>query len=285
MKIVVGTDGSPGGTNAVRWAAGTAERGGHSLHVVVAYHWQTPGRWYGSVEELTDAADERAGGIATEATTVARASAPHVDVACSMRLGDPAPTLLDAAGDAGMLVVGNRGGGGFRGLLLGSAGMQVATHAPCPVAVVREHFENVFGPVVVGVDGSHEADLALGLAFAQAAERHCRLRVITAEALPYPAAPMGIPPIIYDAEEAREQISAHLVQQLAGWSGKYPDVTVDDEVISGSPGRVLVDQSRHAQLVVVGTRGHGGFSGLLLGSVGLHLLHHAECPVLIARGR
>lgn len=285
MKIVVGTDGSPGGTNAVRWAAGTAERGGGSLHIVVAYHWETPGRWYGSAQEVTDAADERAGGFAAEATAVARACAPHVDVACSMVLGDPAPVLLDAAGDAGMVVVGNRGRGGFRGLLLGSVGMQVATHAPCPVAVVREHFENVFGPVVVGVDGSPEAELALGLAFEQAAERHCRLRVITVEALPYTAAPMGIPPIIYDPGEAREQVSVHLVEQLAGWSGKYPDVTVDDELVSGSPGRVLVDHSRDAQLVVVGTRGHGGFSGLLLGSVGLHLLHHAECPVLIARGR
>ncbi len=172
-KIVVGTDGSPSGTSAVRWAAGAAEREGRPLEIVVAYHWQVPGRWYGSVSDVMAAADERAGAIGTAATVEAQAAAPHVEVTTSLLLGDPAPVLLRAAGGASLLVVGNRGRGGFSGLLLGSVGVHVATHARCPVTVVRGRAENPFGPVVVGVDGSGTADVAVGLAFEQAAERDC----------------------------------------------------------------------------------------------------------------
>ena len=119
-EIVVGTDGSSHGTTAVRWAAGAAERGRRPLRVVVAYHWQVPGRWYGTVGELTAAADERSGGIATDAVAVARAAAPHVEVDCSVLLGEPAPVLLKVAEEASLLVVGHRGRGGFGGLLLGT---------------------------------------------------------------------------------------------------------------------------------------------------------------------
>jgi nucleotide-binding universal stress UspA family protein len=284
-KIVVGTDGSVGATAAVRWAAGTAERGGKPLQVVVAYHWQTPGRWYGSPRDAAAAADERAGGIAAEAATVARAAGPHVELACSPVIGDPAPVLLKAAEDASMLVVGSRGRGGFGGLLLGSVGMQVAIRARGPVTVVRGRPDRLFGPVVVGVAPACAADDAIALAFEQAAERHCPLHAITAQTVPVSFSTLSIPPLMYDPDRERDELRAELRQQLAGWHAKYPDVTVDDEVVEGSAGAVLVDRSRDAQLVVVGTRTHGTLSGLLLGSVGMHLLHHAECPVLIVRTR
>jgi nucleotide-binding universal stress UspA family protein len=284
-NIVVGTDGSPSGTAAVRWAAGAAERGGCTLEIVVAYHWQVPGRWYGSADELMAAADERTGAIATAAAAEARAAAPHVEVTTSLLLGDPAPVLLKEADGASMLVVGNRGRGGFSGLLLGSVGVHVATHARCPVVVVRGRPENPFGPVVVGVDGSESADAAVGLAFEQAAERHCPLHAVTAHAVPLPPTPIGLPPIAHEPQQARTELRRQLLHQLAGWCAKYPDVPTDGEVVAGSAGAVLVDESRRAQLVVVGTRGYGELSGLLLGSVGLRLLHHADCPVLIARGR
>jgi len=252
---------------------------------VVAYHWQVPGRWYGSVSDVMAAADERVGAIGTAATVEAQAAAPHVEVTTSLLLGDPAPVLLRAAGGASLLVVGNRGRGGFSGLLLGSVGVHVATHARCPVTVVRGRAENPFGPVVVGVDGSGTADVAVGLAFEQAAERDCPLHAITAHAQPLPPSPIGLPPLTYEPDRVRQELRRHLVQQLTDWCAKYPDVAADGEVVAGGPGAALVDRSRNAQLVVVGARGHGGFSGLLLGSVGLHLLHHAGCPVLVARTR
>jgi nucleotide-binding universal stress UspA family protein len=282
--IVVGTDGSPSGMAAVRWAAETAEYTGRPLEVVVAYHWEMPGRWYGSVDDVTAAADERAGTIAAAAAAQAQAIAPHTQVTTTLRLGDPAPVLLGLAGDASMLVLGNRGRGGFRGLLLGSVSVHVATHAHCPVAVVRGRTENRFDPVVVGVDVTHSTERAIALAFEQAAARRCPLHAITAHAVPLPPSPIGIPPMTYEPQAVRDELHAELVQRTAGWCGKYPDVPVEQAVVDGGPGAVLVDQSRRAQLVVVDTRGHGGLSGWLLGSTGLHLLHHAACPVLIARG-
>src|SRR5690242_6120454 len=103
-RIVVGTDGSPSGMTAVRWAAGNAECADMPLDVVVAYHWEVPGRWYGSARESTAAADERAGAIAAAAVAEAERVAPHVTVTTALLLGDPAPVLLHAAGDADLLV-------------------------------------------------------------------------------------------------------------------------------------------------------------------------------------
>jgi nucleotide-binding universal stress UspA family protein len=283
-KVVVGTDGSAGGMTAVRWAAETAELTQRPLEVVVAYHWEVPGRWYGSVRELTAAADERAGAIAVAAAAEAARVAPHVEVTTALLLGDPAPVLLRTAEDADLLVVGSRGRGGFSGLLLGSVSIQVATHAHCPVAVVRGHPDHRFDPVVVGVDVTHPNDRTIGLAFEQAAARHCPLQAITAHAVPLPPSPIGLPPMTYEPQGVRDALLADLIGQTATWGGKHPDVPLDHAVVDGSPRAVLVDRSREAQLVVVGCRGHGGLGPRLLGSLGVYLLHHAACPVLIARG-
>lgn len=90
-------------------------------------------------------------------------------------------------------------------------------------------------------------------------------------------------PYAEDREERRTAEHNILLDGIAQWKDKYSDVPVEAVVVDGHPAKVLAGASATAQLVVVGTRGHGGFAGLLLGSVGLQLLHHADCPVLIAR--
>jgi nucleotide-binding universal stress UspA family protein len=74
-----------------------------------------------------------------------------------------------------------------------------------------------------------------------------------------------------------------LAERLAGWAGKYPDVAVQRVVERDRPSRVLVAESAHAQLLVVGSRGRGGVAGLVLGSVSHALVHRADCPVAIVR--
>jgi nucleotide-binding universal stress UspA family protein len=88
---------------------------------------------------------------------------------------------------------------------------------------------------------------------------------------------------VEDPVQRREEEMRHLADDIAAWREKYPDVSVTPVALDGHTGEVLIGLSSSAQLVVVGTRGHGGFAGLLLGSAGLQLLHHADCPVLIAR--
>ncbi|WP_433219880.1 universal stress protein [Dactylosporangium sp. CS-047395] len=264
--IVVGYDGSPEARRAVEWAAAEAGRSGSRLQIVTTYEITWPGAYYAAVAEQVDAAREAAEAILADITAEVRGRSA-VDVYGVCAASSAAATLLDL-GDAGahMLVVGNRGAGGLANLLLGSVSQQVATHAKVPVAVVRGRPDPSFGPVVVGVDGSASGDSALGLAFEAARERGRALVAVRA----YPAD---------HTDEAAER--AALDDALANWSGKFPDVPVAQLVAAGRPAAVLVDASRTATLVVVGSRGHGGFTGLLLGSVGLQLMHHADCPVLI----
>jgi nucleotide-binding universal stress UspA family protein len=174
--------------------------------------------------------------------------------------------------------------GGFSGLLLGSVGVAVTAHAHCPVVVVRGHLPAQTSlPIWVGVDGSPESDLAAGFAFDEAARRGVPVAAIHAWEPPPAPRRNTVPPLSYDAaliEVAERQL---LDEDLASWRDKYPKVAVTTTVVPGQPGQALVEVSRHAQLVVVGSRGRGGFRGLLLGSVSQQLLHHAACPVAVVR--
>ncbi|MFC7279994.1 universal stress protein [Paractinoplanes rhizophilus] len=179
--------------------------------------------------------------------------------------GHPAARLLEIAHDAELLVLGYRGRGGFAGLRLGSAGQRVATHASGPVAVVRGH-PSPDGPVVAGVDGSAAADHVLESAFTAAGVRAARLIVVRSVAADRDAADGDL-----------------LHEQLAPWRDKFPDVAVETLLTHDDIAPTLVSASAGAQLVMVGSRGRGAIRGALLGSTGLHLLQHAECPVLLAR--
>jgi nucleotide-binding universal stress UspA family protein len=282
-RIVVGVDGSAAGTAAVRWAATEAWLREVELQVLVAYHWRRPGMRFPSSGQLQRAADQRATAIVDAAVAEARSIATNIPVRGAAVVGYAAPVLLKAAHDADLMVVGSRGRGGF-GLLLGSVSSQVATHAPCSVAVVRGRGNTATGTVVVGIDESPSAAAAAGLAFEEAAlRRSATLVAVTAYTTPLPPVTVGLTPLPYYAETVEADLRRALTGQLTGWRDKYPNVTSHGEVVNGDAADVLVEKSRQAQLVVVGARSRRGFEGLLLGSVGLHLLHHADCPVLIAR--
>jgi len=281
-EIVVGTDGSAAGAAAVRWAAREATRRKLPLRLVHAFDWSWAGARFGDSSGLFELAEGRADVTLADAVVQAEQAAPGVEAHTRRVLGEPAPALLQAAREAALVVVGNRGHGGFASLLLGSVSQRVATHAPCPVVVVRGRHDESSGPVVVGVDGSSGAADALGLAFGSAAERGTDLVAIRAYLPPTPAWGVDVPPMVYDPRERDAAERDALDTALSPWREKYPDVRVEALVAQGSAARVLVGVSHTAQLVVVGSRGHGAFAGTLLGSVGLQLLHHADCPVVVA---
>jgi nucleotide-binding universal stress UspA family protein len=255
------------------------------LSVLSAYTGVVPGMRPMVSPELERAQQRRAEQIVQEALATAREVGPGLAIDGRPVLGDPSGVLLDASSSASCLVVGGHGRGRLAGLLAGSVSQQVAVHARCPVAVVRGRSDAADGPVVVGVDGSASSHLAVDLAFKQAAARGCAVTIVFAYEPPLlPLAGLEAAAPGYDDERLRTDIGRDFRQAVARWRDQHPAVQVDQNLATGQAGSMLVERSHEAQLVVVGSRGRGGFAGLLLGSVGMHLLHQADCPILIAHG-
>jgi nucleotide-binding universal stress UspA family protein len=200
--------------------------------------------------------------------------------------GDPAAELLRLADRAEEVVVGSHGTGQFGRLLIGSVGGRVAEHASCPAVVVRG--DTTADRVVVGIDSSPRSEPALRYAFDYADVHGKPLVVLHAYTLgtfAYPFVPYPVPPYPIAEESARIRAEAtrSAENSLGLWTEKYPEVEVSVQVVEGPAAHELVDASRTAGLLVVGTRGRGGLTGMLLGSVSHAVLRHAHSPVVIAR--
>jgi nucleotide-binding universal stress UspA family protein len=281
-RIVVGADGSEHSLRAVEWAAEEATRRVASLRIVYAiapWLFDTPvDKRVAAVREWLRASGQE---IIDRALDRARARAPGVPASAEMAPGGPARALIGAAQDADMVVIGGHGAGGLTGLLLGSVALQVVTHAPCTAVVVRSLEPEVNREIVVGVDGSPTCAAAIGFAFEEAALRMARLRAVLAWTHPASAGPGDMQPLVYDVEVVSGDEERLLVECLAGWRQKFPDVEVVHDVVQARPTRALAGTSAGADLLVVGARGRGGFAGLILGSVSHAMLHRAHCPVAV----
>lgn len=284
--IVVGYDESPGAEAALRWSIEEARRTDTPIRLIQVFEWPaqiaavTPGPPSFPGPELRRDIE-----AALELTVEkARADHPEVAVTGAVLDGPTAQALLEQSRQAALVVLGSRGHGGFAGLLLGSIGVAVSAHAHSPVVVVRgaERPAGSGAPVVVGVDGSPDSLLAAAYALEVAAARGVGVQVIRAWTPPAPWR-TTIRPLAHDADEL-ETAERHLLDQsLSGLRETYPGVPVRTRVVPGGAARALIEASRTGQLVAVGSRGRGGFRGLLLGSVSQQLLHHADCPVAVVR--
>jgi nucleotide-binding universal stress UspA family protein len=281
-QICVGVDGSSASQSAVRWAAVEAVAHNAELVVAHAYGWRVAGNRVQLPEVLAAEAKASAEALIASAIEEARAAAPGVNVRGEAVLGTPDHILANASSTFDLVVLGNRGRGGFSSLLLGSVSQHVATHATGSVVVVRGR-PNPTGPIVVGVDGSAASEPAVRWAFEEAVARGVGVLAVRVYVPGNAGLGVDISVPVEDPEQRREEEARHLADDIAAWQEKYPDVSVRSVALDGHTSETLVGLSSSAQLIVVGTRGHGGFAGLLLGSVGHQLLHHAECPVFIAR--
>jgi nucleotide-binding universal stress UspA family protein len=280
LNIVVGVDGSARSKGVLRWAAAEARLHAAGLKILTAYSSTWPPEAFGGLGELPQYVGRRFEEMVVEAVAETRVLEPGIEVTGEAVLGDPVAVLLEAGRTAAMVVVGSRGHGGLASLLLGSVSQQVATHATGPVVVVRGRADAASGPIVVGVDGSASAQHGLALGFDEA--QRLGTGLVALRGYPVPSPPHGnMPPHLNYQDIVREAAAHDLDAALTPWRGKYPGVDVTALVQPGGPAKNLVDVSRDAGLVIVGSRGHGALVGSLLGSVGLHLLHHAECPVMI----
>ncbi|MEV0429704.1 universal stress protein [Micromonospora sp. NPDC050495] len=288
--VVVGVDGSPSALHAVRVAAREAAARHRPLRVVHAFLWPMLGTPLGPVAAALPDPElrEEAGKLVQEAVDEARKVDAELVVSGAVVDGGPIPVLLRAGRDAALLVLGHRGLGGFAELLVGSAAVQLAARADCPVLVVRDE-PRADGPVVVGVDGSALSREAIGFAFAEAAQRGTDL--VAVHAWLYPASPAfreaygDIMPLVYDPQELRAEEERVLAEAMAGWAERYPQVRVRQKLVAANAARALVEESTEAQLTVVGAHGRGSLGGLLLGSISHAVLHHARSPLAIVRHR
>ncbi|MEV5767667.1 universal stress protein [Micromonospora sp. NPDC052213] len=286
-EILVGYDGSSDASVALEWALEEAGRSGRPVRLAYVFEWVTVAGWVGPGIAPgiwpDEAARRQVEELVGKAAADAVAAHPELTVTGEVFDGPPTVVLQERSSRAGLLVLGTRGHGGFGGLLVGSTAVAVTAHAHCPVVVVRQEAAagGRTGPVVVGVDGSECSLVALGFAYEQAAARGLPLHVLRA----WHPGPGQRPPSGPEAWEATAADRAELDEPLARWSRTFPDVEVDVEVTAGRPASLLVDASRTASLVVVGTRGRGGLTGMLLGSVSQQLIHHAHCPVAVVRER
>jgi nucleotide-binding universal stress UspA family protein len=189
-----------------------------------------------------------------------------------------------------LVVVGSRGRGGFNELLVGSTSLHTATHARVPVVVVRGDPTGAEGPetgrIVVGVDGSEAAQDALKVAFEEAELRGVGLTAVRAwKSMFFDSAggKGGTVPVQVEDETVVPRELTALHDSVAVWRTKHPGVDVREHVVHGDAAWALVEAGRGAEMLVVGSRGRGGFRSLLLGSVSHALLHHATCPVVVVR--
>jgi nucleotide-binding universal stress UspA family protein len=284
--VVVGVDGSKDAEAALEYAAWEARSRRRPLRLV---HGFVPSRMYGPAIAGAEDVPPDAETLVRDATTVVHQRYPDVDVTATVVAGSPGGVLVEESAGAALVVVGSRGLGRFVALLAGSVSTQVATYAAGPVVVVRSPGwvpspERAAADVVVGVDGSSGGASALGFAFDEAVARGGDLIAVYAwQELPGDNLDPGSHGPSLD--EARAEADRLLSEALAGWQSRYPDLTVRRRTVhSYHPVPTLIEEARQATLIVVGSRGRGGFKGLLLGSVGDGLVRHARQPVAIVHG-
>jgi nucleotide-binding universal stress UspA family protein len=280
--IVVGVDESVGAAHAVRWAAREGRL--RSLPVTAVMAWGYLDQHHATVDEPFDTHYQESDALEALDALVDGILEPDVSILVERQVvcGLAAARLLEAAQDANLLVVGARGLGGFRELLVGSVSQHCLHHAEVPVAIVH----GVVPPVptqaeriVVGLDGSSTAQRALAWALDEARFRRATVEVVSAWSSPPIVSPYGAyaaPVEILD--EAAHQI---VDDALAAADLRNLPAPVVRTVRCGGAAHTILEAADGADLIVLGSRGRGGFKGLLLGSVTHQVTHHAACPVVV----
>lgn len=279
LPVIAAVDGSAHSRQALDWAAQEALRRQLPLMIV---HVRPPTRRMSQETQLRDAEE-----LLTESVRRTARLAPELHPSTLAPLDFPAAALISLAQDASMVVVGSRGLGGFRSLMIGSNSLAVASMAPCPVVVV--HGENneddetsvaeTLPDIVAGVAADESSEAVLEFAFSTAAARPgARLRLVHGWTM-FSSMLSGGP--VFDRDAAADAAERSLAEVTAGWQEKYPQVEVVREPVSGSASRTLVTASGTASLTVVGRRKGGESLGLGLSPVAQTTVTHALGPVAV----
>ncbi len=285
QPIVVGVDGSPNAVSAATWAAGVAARLGAPLHIVYAMPYL--GHNFSDAAAAVRAAaivgqHEAAASILNAAADAVRRAEPDLSLTTSAP-AEPADEVLHTLGaQSRLIVLGSQEVSAASALLIGSLTLKTINHSACPVVAWRgETITPTTQPIVVGVDGAN-SDTALKLAFELAHALQVPLHAVRAWSSRRPPGDVTIPFLI-DWEGLESMEWSSLTATVQPWAQRYPDVDVSFFVEPAKPSQALLQHLGDAQLVIVGTRGHGALASALIGSTSLNLLHHSPLPVGVCR--
>jgi len=281
--IHVGFDGSWRETGAMEWALQESRLRHLPLHAVHVIDEKLRDVPYWEPTVIDDAALE----LVKEVKQHLKTEAPAFDHDVDLVLGRPATTLADLAAESQMVVVGRRGMGAFKRLMIGSTSEAVANQASVPVVVVPDGWKpsDHTGPVLVGLDDSGENDDAIKFAVAIATERQGPLWMLHVWDLPgcytWDAINVDL------SEEWAVAARQHFEDVARQWRAGYPELDIEAEVTRGHrvEGVIAAAESAGAQLIVVGGHRRRKLTAMLLGSVARGVLHHATCPVAVVHAR
>ncbi len=290
MRIVVGVDGSPGAQRALEWAIAEGRARGAGVTALLAYGYygrpfevqtRTSGPDPENLEQAARAVLERA--VADLSSTITPRPVPG-EIEMVVSDDEPVDALLDEVSPADVLVIGARGLGPVRRLLLGSVSLHCTRHAAGPTVIVRDRGQQRAaasgrGPVVVGIDGSPESVSALRWAAEHARCHGLPLEVIHAWSVSETEA-IRIDELFHVAErrDRDRRVIEGLLDSVID-AGQRRDVKL--RLLDGNPVGVLLEAAEGAGLLVVGSRGQGGIARLLLGSTSAACLQHASCDVAV----
>lgn len=282
--IVVGIDGSATSELAVKWAARDAAM--HNVPLTLIHVLPSPAvmAWpdLPLPPAFLDWPEAEGRNIIRDAAKLAEdAAGAPIQIDSDMVIGPAIAALTDLSKEARMIVVGCRGRG-LLARLLGSVSSGLTHHAHCPVAIIHDDDaqgpDHAVGPVVVGIDGSPASEKATAIAFDEASRRGADVVAVHAcfdwTGWEYPDFSL------FDVEQLGSEV---LAERLAGYQEQYPDVNVRRVVAVNQAAKQIIDEAKDAQLIVVGSHGRGGFSGMLLGSVSSAVAQSARVPVIVAR--
>ncbi|MFI7873449.1 MULTISPECIES: universal stress protein [unclassified Streptomyces] len=282
--IVLGVDADTERPAALAWAADEARRRRRPLALVHAQGEPLPGSRQDpslpSWQQWRDEPHAKGSAVLEDALAFVEKRCPGVAASALLAEGHPAWVLAEQSRHAALVVVGSRHLGAARELFSSAAvALPLSARSACPVVVLREDEHTTHQPphLVVGVDGSPNSAAAVDFAFQEAELRGANLRALYVWHTPLLGA--------LDEHAALQECRRVLAETTAGRTAARPSVELHHEVVEGHPVQELSRAAADALGLVVGTRGRGGFRGMLLGSVSQGVLHHAYCPVFLVPHR
>lgn len=283
--VVAALDGSHRDGAVIDWAAAEAAALSAPLHLVHAVDLGTPLSAYGELltsPEIVDRVEQESTRVVVEARARVVTARPELPVTTALPTGSPAGALISATGNARVLVVGSARKSRAERIVLGTTSMSVVAHAPCPVVLVPENASTTGdGRVVVGIDGSEHSKLAFKHALDAAAVRGKQVTTVTTWNVEVEKGVVVTEPGSPEWETVDARYRAMAEAAIGADRDAHPEIAVTVEVHHGRAADTLVEVAEGADLLLVGSRGRGGFRGMLLGSVSQRVLALATCPVAI----